>query len=77
MKCFVRLPGVWQAVLIGLGSLLLVAIVQQETVVSHLVVVGLVALLARGEWLSHRQEKNGQAGVSKGLLDADRSTGSR
>jgi len=48
--------------LIGLTALLLVAIVEQETVFSHLVVFGLAALLARGEWLRHRREKNQASG---------------
>jgi hypothetical protein len=62
MKCFVRLPGPWQAVLIGLTTLLLVAIVEQETVFSHLVVFGLAVFVARGEWLRHRREKNQTSG---------------
>ena len=62
MKCFVRLREPWQVILIGLGSLLVVAIVQQETVVSYLLVVGLAVLLGRGEWLRHRREKNQTSG---------------
>jgi hypothetical protein len=48
--------------LIGLTALLLVAIVEQETVFSHLVVFGLAVLLGRGEWLRHRREKNQTSG---------------
>ncbi len=43
--------------LIGFGSLLLIGIVQQETVVSYLVVVGLAALLIRNERIRRRRER--------------------
>ena len=58
MKRFVLLSENRQAVLIGFGSLLLVGIVQQESVVSYLVVAGLAALLARGESLRRHREKS-------------------
>jgi hypothetical protein len=62
MKCFVRLREPWKGILIGLGSLLLVGVVQQETVVSYVIVASLAVLLARGEWLRHRREKNQTSG---------------
>jgi uncharacterized membrane protein YhhN len=43
--------------LIGLGSLLLIGIVQQETVVSYLVVAGLAASLLRDDWIRRRKER--------------------
>jgi hypothetical protein len=57
MKRIVRPTGNWQGVLIGLGSLLLVGIVQQETVVSYMVVAGLAALLVRNERIRRRKEE--------------------
>jgi hypothetical protein len=58
MKRFVRLPVRWQAVFFGFGSLLLVGIVQAETLASYLLVAGLAALVARGEWIRRRREKD-------------------
>jgi len=58
MKCFVRLPALWQAVLIGVGGLLLLSIVEAETVISHLIVAAIAVLLLRSEWISRRSEKN-------------------
>jgi hypothetical protein len=55
MKRVVRSTGNWQAVLIGFASLLLIGIVQQETVISYLVVASLAALLVRGELLRRRR----------------------
>lgn len=57
MKRIVRFEWDWQGMLIGFGSLLLIGIVQQETVVSYLVVVGLAALLIRNERIRRRRER--------------------
>ena len=58
MKCFVRLPLPSQGMLFGLGGVLLVGVVEAKTVVSHLVVGGLAALLVRSEWMRRRREKD-------------------
>lgn len=58
MKRLVRASENWQGMLIGLGSLLLIGIVQQETVVSYLVVAGLAASLVRDDWIRRRKGKN-------------------
>jgi hypothetical protein len=57
MKHIVRSHETLQGVLIGFGSLLLIGIVQQETVVSYLVVAGLTALLVRDDWIRRRKGK--------------------
>jgi len=57
MKRIVRLKWDWQGMLIGCGSLLLIGIVQQETVVSYMVVAGLAALLFRNERIRRRKER--------------------
>jgi hypothetical protein len=57
MKRIVRLEWDWQGMLIGFGSLLLIGIVQQETVFSYLVVAGLAALLIRNERIRRRRER--------------------
>ncbi len=57
MKRIVRSHETLQGVLIGFGSLLLIGIVQQETVVSYLVVAGLAALLIRNERIRRRRER--------------------
>jgi hypothetical protein len=57
MKRIVRSHETLQGVLIGFGSLLLIGIVQQETVVSYLVVAGLTALLVRDDWVRRRKRK--------------------
>ncbi len=61
MKRFVRLPKILQGALLVLGGFFLVAIVEQETVTSYLVLAGVTALLIRGEWLSYQQEKDEKA----------------
>lgn len=58
MKRIVRAQNNWQGVLIGVGSLLLIGIVQQETAVSYLVVAGLTALLVRDDWIRRRKGKS-------------------
>lgn len=58
MKRIVRSHEKLQGVLIGFGSLLLIGIVQQETVVSYLVVASLAALLFRDDWIHRRKGKS-------------------
>lgn len=65
-----------QGVLIGLGSLLLIGIVQQETVVSYLVVAGLAALFFRSERTLRRKGRT-KARRARALLAEARSKGSR
>jgi hypothetical protein len=57
MKRIVRHKWDWQGMLIGCGSLLLIGIVQQETVVSYMVVAGLAAALFRNERIRRRKER--------------------
>lgn len=58
MKRFVLPPVLPQAVIVGLGGVLLVGVIGAETVVSHLLVAGLVALSIRGERIRRRREKD-------------------
>jgi hypothetical protein len=78
MKRFVR-AFPWQGLLIGLGALLLVRIIEQETVTSYVVVFGLAATMLWQEWGRHRREK-GRAVTQKpfkALLGAGRNKDSR
>jgi hypothetical protein len=63
-------------VLIGLGSLLLIGIVQQETVVSYLVVAGLIGLLVRSERILRSKER-AKTRRARALLGEARNTGNR
>ena len=76
MKRVVRHGEHVQGVLIGLGSLLLIGIVQQETVVSYLLVASLAALLFRSERILRRRERT-KARRARALLGEARNTDSR
>jgi len=56
MKRIVRSSFV-EGLLFGLGSFLLVCIVEEETVLSHLVVWGLAATMILQAWSRRRREK--------------------
>lgn len=62
MKRIVRqIPMPWQGLLFGLSSLLLVGIIEKETVLSYLIVLGLTATMAWQGWTRHRLEKKSRA----------------
>ncbi|HEX7245038.1 MAG TPA: hypothetical protein VF245_05670 [Solirubrobacterales bacterium] len=56
MKRFVR-SEIFQAIYVGLGALLLVGVVQQETVVSALIVIGVLLFTIQQAWAGWRSER--------------------
>jgi hypothetical protein len=47
----------WEGPVIGIASLFLVGIIQQETILSHLIVWGFATALLWQAWARRRQEK--------------------
>lgn len=61
--------NVYQGIGLGIGALLLVWIVEAETVLSHVVMLGLIAVLAWQELARRRRAKRGRAhpGAGRGF----------
>ena len=74
--------NIYQGIGLSVGALLLVWIVEAETVLSYIVMFGLVAVLAWQELVRRRRAKRSRAHSDTGrgpkaLLGAGRSRGSR
>jgi hypothetical protein len=61
MRRFVR-TETWRAVILGIVAVLLVAIVEAETAVSYLIVIGLLAMTIWRDRVRYRREKHGAEG---------------